>query len=167
MPSYFLTIIRAYSTRKLLGVYNALPHELFRINSSKNVIIRDHDTQISLGRSSFDVFLGSDGLVHPSPNTGFFERPNGMSLRPNGPILQEIIRCFQGKNVTIYKLPKGLELASRELTCLWEHSDHYSIQTTVPIQLDVFNKKLTQLCMDNGEKMSKDEFLKRYPFDEC
>lgn len=131
------------------------------------MILRDHDTQIAKNRTSYDLFLDSDGFVQPSPPSGLFEHPNGMSLRPNGPFLQEIIRGFEGESVTIYKLPKGLELKSRQLTCLWEHSDHHSVQTTVPIKLAVLNDKLTQMCLKEGEKMTKNEFIEKYPFQDC
>lgn len=165
--------VRAYSKislkkrPKLLGTYTSLPCELFRVNPTPKVILRDHDTQIANNHSSYDLFLDSNGFVQPSPPTGLFERPNGMSLRPNGPFLQELIRGFLGKNVTIYRLPKGLDLASLNLTCLWEHSDHHSVQTTVPIKLDALNKKLTQMCLQKGERMTKDEFLEKFPFQDC
>lgn len=160
--------IRTYvkKTRKLLGVYDRLPCDLFRINGGVNVILRDFETQRSKGRSSFDVVLDSNGLVQPSTGD-CFNGPNGMSLRPNGPFLQEIIRTFRNDNTVIYRLPKGVELKSRQLRLLWEHTDHHSLQTTVPIELDVLNEKLTALCLETGEKMTKTEFEKKYPFDDC
>ncbi|KAG4077579.1 hypothetical protein HA402_003006 [Bradysia odoriphaga] len=160
--------IRTYAkkTRKLLGVYDCLPCELFRINGGVNVILRDFETQRSKGRSAFDVVLDSNGLVQPSAGNHFLG-PNGMSLRPNGPFLQEIIRTFRNDNTVIYRLPKGLEVKSRQLKLLWEHTDHHSLQTTVPIELDALNEKLTALCLEAAEKMTREEFEKRYPFDDC
>lgn len=167
--SCILKNVRAYSKKrpKLLGVYSILPCDLFRVNASEKVILRDHDTQMRNNRGAFDVFLDTKGFVQPSLSSGLFERPNGMSLRPNGPFLQEIIRRFPVRSMTIYKLPKGLDLESRQLTLFWEHSDHHSVQTTVPIELDALNDKLTQMCMKEGERMTKNEFIKKYPFDEC
>lgn len=171
--SYCIQSIRSYSVKKLkkrpklLGIYSSLPCELFRVNSTEKVILRDYDTQMAQNRSSYDLILDPNGLVQPSPSTGLFERPNGMSLRPNGPFLQEIIRRFNNSQTTIYKLPKGLDLKGRQLTCLWEHSDHHSVQTIVPIKLEELNRKLTEMCIKEGEKMSKDEFLERYSFDDC
>lgn len=139
---FFIRSARAYSKKpskrpKLLGVYSSLPCDLFRVNATEKVILRDHDSQVAKNRTSYDTYLDANGLLQPSPSTGRFERPNGMSLRPNGPFLQEIVRGFNSDRMTIYKLPKGLELKTRQLTCLWEHSDHHSVQTTVPIELDV------------------------------
>ncbi len=34
--------------------------------------------------------------------------PNGASVRPNGPFLQELVRSFQGKKTVIYRLPEGM-----------------------------------------------------------
>ena len=88
------------------------------------VILRDWSAQQKLGRSFYDLKINSeDGMVHPAPPTGKFEGPNGASLRPNSPFMQEIIRCFKGKGVTIYLLKEGTPLPE-ELLLLHEHSDH-------------------------------------------
>lgn len=167
LPPLILQNVRFFSTkkRKLLGVYSSLPCDLFRVNSTEKVILRDLVSQTENGLTSFDVVLDSNGLVQPSAGN-LFIRPNGMSVRPNGLFLQEIIGNFRSFNTTIYKLPKGLELKSHQLTLLWEHNDHHSVQTTVPIELDALNDKLTKLCVKYGEKMNKSEFMKKYPLSE-
>lgn len=90
-----------------------------------------------------------------------------MSLRPNGPFLQEIVRTFRNDGTVIYRLPEGIELKSRQLKLLWEHTDHHSMQTTVPIEIEALNDVLTKLCLETGEKMTKAEFEERYPLDDC
>jgi hypothetical protein len=55
----------------LLGRYTVVPVDLFRINASANVILRDYEAQKKKGRSSFDVKLAEDGLVHPKPGDTF------------------------------------------------------------------------------------------------
>lgn len=167
LPPLILQNVRSYATKKpkLLGAYTCLPCDLFRINSTEKVILRDFETQKAKGLTSFDVVLDTNGLVQPSTGD-LFVRPNGMSVRPNGLFLQEIIGNFRGKNTTIFKLPKGLELESRQLRLLWEHSDHHSVQTSVPITLDELNEKLSKLCAEHGEKLTKADFMNKYPLSE-
>ncbi len=51
--------------RPLLGRYDYLPCELFRINNSNRVTLRDYKKQIESGRTSYDLRTHEDGLVHP------------------------------------------------------------------------------------------------------
>jgi hypothetical protein len=158
-------ISRTYSTKPnppLLGRYTTIPHELFRINASKKVILRNYEDQKKLGRSSYDLVVQPDGLVHPRPGDTF-DGPNGASVRPNGAMMQEVVRNFRGKNTTIYRILPGRELPE-DLILLHEHSDHYSIQCRVPMKLSQLNKKVTEFCQENGEEMTKQEFVDRYPF---
>jgi len=136
------------------------------VNASEKVIVRDFESQQKLDRSSYDLVLKEDGLVHPAANTGNFEGPNGASVRPNSPFMQEIIRGFKGNGVTVYLLKEGTPLPP-ELTLLHEHSDHHSIQVTKPMKLADFNNLLTKFCKTKGEKLTKKEFVERYPFDSC
>lgn len=120
---------RAYATKPnppLLGRYTTIPYELFRINASKKVILRNFEDQKKLGRSSYDLVVQEDGLVHPRPGDTFdgtsrscmcmFEQglrgrmdvgPNGASVRPDGAMMQEVVRNFRGKNTTIYRILPG------------------------------------------------------------
>ncbi|KAJ7774865.1 hypothetical protein B0H16DRAFT_1508684 [Mycena metata] len=148
--------------RPILGRYDYLPEELFRINNSKNIILRAYEEQIKRGRTSYDLHLHADGMVHPKPGD-LFERPNGMSMRPDGPFLQELIRGFKGRNIVIYRLPKGLKLPP-DLILLHEHTDHHSMQCAVPMTLATLNAKLTAFCLEHGEQLTKMEFVERYPF---
>ncbi|CAD6586564.1 MAG: hypothetical protein CYPHOPRED_003607 [Cyphobasidiales sp. Tagirdzhanova-0007] len=148
--------------RPLLGRYTVLPVELFRINSSEQIRLRDYAEQSKRGRTSYDLRLGSDGLVHPSDGENYI-CPNGASVRPEGSFLQELITGFMGRNTVIYRLPQGLELPP-DLICLHEFSDHHSLQCSKPMTLKDLNAKLTKLCIEHGEKLSKTEFAERYPF---
>ena len=152
---------------KLLGVYSKLPRDLFRVNATAKVILHDFDTQQSKNRTSYDLNLNANGLVGPVQDHSYFHGPNGMSLRPNSPSMQQIIREFRGRNVTVYKLAEGLELDSSDLICLWEHTDHFSLQTRSEISLSKLNRKLTDLCVNHGQIMTKAEFCERYPFSSC
>ncbi|KAJ6625987.1 hypothetical protein B0H10DRAFT_1782217 [Mycena sp. CBHHK59/15] len=160
--AHYTTSAPAKKLYPLLGRYTVLPTELFRINSSTDVVLRDYAMQQEKDRTSYDLHIQEDGLVHPKPGPNF-EGPNGMSLRPQGFFLQELIRGFKGRNITIYRLPEGLQLPD-DLVCLHEHTDHHSIQCAVPMTLRTLNQKLTDLCVKHGESMTKQEFVHRYPF---
>ena len=149
----------------LLGRYNHIYKDLFRVNATSKVILRDFEAQKKLGRSSYDLVIKEDGLVHPS-NSDNFEGPNGASVRPNSPFMQEIIRGFKGKGVSIYLLKEGTPLPP-DLVLLHEHTDHHSIQCTRPMKLAELNDMLTKFCKTHGEKMTKQEFVERYPFESC
>ncbi|KAK0236600.1 hypothetical protein EDD85DRAFT_834026 [Armillaria nabsnona] len=148
--------------RPLLGRYDYLPIELFRMNNSNRVTLRDYKEQIESGKTSYDLRTHEDGLVHPKLGP-MFEGPNGASVRPNGPFLQELVRSFQGKETVIYRLPEGTKLPS-DLVCLHEHTDHHSIQCAVPMALRELNTKITEFCHKYGEAITKEEFEERYPF---
>ena len=116
--------------RPLLGRYTVLPVELFRINSSEQIRLRDYAEQSKRGRTSYDLRLGSDGLVHPSDGENYIctlpvcphkyssdaklhSGPNGASVRPEGSFLQELITGFMGRNTVIYRLPQGVSSATK------------------------------------------------------
>lgn len=159
-------VAKARAARPLLGRYDHIYKDLFRVNATSKVILRDLAQQTKLGRSSYDVVLNaSDSLVHPSVGSNF-QGPNGASLRPNSPFMQEIIRGFKGKSVTIYMLQEGTALP-QDLTLLHEHSDHHSLQCTRPMKLEELNKLVTDFCVKHGEKLTKQQFVDRFPFDSC
>ncbi len=76
-----------------------------------------------------------------------FRGPNGASVRPNGPFLQELVRVFEETNSVIYRLPEGMSESTLlailfipalsgtklppDLVCLHEHTEHHSIQCAV------------------------------------
>ncbi|KAJ7132881.1 hypothetical protein C8R43DRAFT_653580 [Mycena crocata] len=157
---YYATV-RTPARRALLGRYTALPLELFRIGPTPAIILRDHAVQKAHGRRAFDVRLQPDGLVHPKPGAQF-EGPNGMSMRPLGNNLHELVDIFEGPDITMYRLPKGLQLPD-DLVCLHEHTDHYSMQCRVPMSLYTLNRKLMDLCVRHGERLSPNAFIDRYP----
>ncbi|PBK93972.1 hypothetical protein ARMGADRAFT_928376, partial [Armillaria gallica] len=148
--------------RENFGRYDHIPCELFRINNSRSVILRGYTKQIELGRTSYDLRIQKDGLVHPRLGP-MFEGPNGASVRPNGPFLQELVRVFEETNSVIYRLPEGTRLPP-DLVCLHEHTEHHSIQCAVPMTLHQLNTKITEFFHKYGEEMTKSEFEERYPF---
>ena len=112
----------------LLGRFNKTPLGLYRIQNGDKVSLREHSEQVKLKRTSFDLKLGADGLVHPATGENFIG-PNGASLRPGGFVFGEIVANFRGPRMRIIEIPSGVELP-KELVLLHEHSDHYSLQTS-------------------------------------
>ncbi|GAA5940264.1 hypothetical protein JCM10213_008381 [Rhodosporidiobolus nylandii] len=102
-----------------------------------------------------------DGLVHPIKGD-IFDRPNGCSLRPDGPMMQEIIRNFDAREVVVWRLPEGLKLPD-SLVLYHEHSDHYSLQPRYPIPLPRLNDELTRF-MQMCDWYTQHEWCDAYPF---
>lgn len=144
--------------------YLQLPKTLFRIQHSKTVKLRSHEEQVRLGRTSFDLKL-ENGLVLPRQPNSTFLGPNGMSLRPAGPKMFDILNTFQGKNVLVFRLHEGLVLPEG-LIVHHEHTDHYSLQTTVPIGLDDFHKKLNDF-FSTLDCQTKEQFFDEINDPDC
>ncbi|KAI3648015.1 hypothetical protein MP228_008236 [Amoeboaphelidium protococcarum] len=110
---------------------------------------------MALGRTSFDLKL-HNGLVTPVEPRDKFTIPNGMSLRPASDKMLEILKLWRGEP-RIYVLRGGMTLP--EGLCVYhEHTDHHSLQTTVPIEPEEFYKKLTKLLQDQ-HSVSKQQMI--------
>ena len=68
---------------KIIGKYRTSPSNLFRIGTSKKVLLREYFDQKSKGKFSYDYTLKENGLILPAEGEEFIG-PNGMSLRPVG-----------------------------------------------------------------------------------
>jgi hypothetical protein len=120
------TLCRSFSNRPLrplLGRYQVLPYDVFRVQSGPCVSLRDYQVQKKLGRRSYDLQVGPGGIIQPSVGDMFngkqrsflvdcsdrfqFSGPNGCSVRPKGLNLDEIIDAFKGSDTRIYRLPEG------------------------------------------------------------
>lgn len=151
LPTRRVTALRnrAFATapraaRPLLGRYNKTPMVLYRVQNGEKVILREHSEQMKLKRTSFDLKLGADGLVHPATGPNFIG-PNGASLRPAGFVFGEIVANFRGPRMCIIEIPSGIVLP-KELVLLHEHSDHYSLQTSEKRTLKGMCLNLVWLC---------------------
>lgn len=128
----------ARRARPMLGKYSHIPIELFRVNDGPQVRLRDSEQQHNLGRRSYDLHLGNDGLVHP--------------------IAGDLFECA-------FSSPRSsLRTGVPQLVLYHEHSDHYSLQCAIPMTLNDLNKNLTKFFNTNGEVMTKEEWCERYPF---
>ncbi|RSH77319.1 uncharacterized protein EHS24_003630 [Apiotrichum porosum] len=114
---------------------------LFRIQPRLPATLRSHADQMAKGRTSFDLKLRRDGLVHPMPVGASYTTPNGMSLRPIGPNMDRILRNYPGSPM-VYGLQEGSRLPE-DLCVVHERGDHYSLQTTRPVTLAQLNTTMT------------------------
>ena len=141
----------------ILTRFKSVPVTLFRIQLKDTIKLREKAKQEKLQRSSYDFILQPDGLVHPAVGDTF-KFPNGASLRPLGPVLKEIIANFRGN--CIFVVPKDTPIPD-DLVLLHEHSDHYSLQTSVPCTEKQLNQRL-QTFFSKLPQMDKATFFKTY-----
>ena len=141
-------------TKLLVKRFSKLPITLYRIQARLPVSLRDYDTQVSMGRKSFDLQL-HDGKVLPAVGDKWIG-PNDMSLRPGNETMLNIIKNWNG-DATVYRFGEGLILPI-ELVVIHERDDHYSLQTTIPIALDAFNQRLTQF-LEASPNQTKEQFI--------
>ena len=87
-----------------------LPVTLYRIQHSLPVRLRDFEVQMAKNRKSFDLKL-HNSLYLPIPNQKEFIVPNGMSLRPKGENMRNILENFRG-NPVIYRMDAGTNTSS-------------------------------------------------------
>ena len=111
--------------KKLMTKYDIAPVELFRISKTSSVVLREYSEQKKLGRTSFDYVINGNLIV---PSGDHFEKPNGMSLRPHGSNMVDLLGMFKGK-VYVTIIPKGTAIPPN-LVLFLEHGDHYSLQTS-------------------------------------
>ena len=143
-----------HGTKLLVKRFSKLPITLYRIQPRLPVSLRDYDTQVAMGRESFDLQL-TDGKVHPAVGD-LWIGPNGMSLRPGNETMLNIIKNWKG-DATVYRFGEGLVLPT-ELIVIHERDDHYSLQTTESITLETFNQRLTDF-LQSSPNQTKEQFI--------
>jgi hypothetical protein len=142
--------------KKAMPRFTRLPLTLYRIQPKLPVSLRSYQEQVRKGRSSFDLTLRDD-LVHPVAEGTAFQGPNGCSLRPAGENLTRILQNYKGVPL-IYRLHEGLLLPDG-LCVYHEHTDHYSMQTTRPVPLDVLNAQITELLRSMPPPQTREQFF--------
>ena len=135
-----------------------LPITLFRVQPRLPVSLRDYDTQMANGRTSY-VLKTYNSIVRPMPADSPFHTPNGMSLRPSGEKMAAILREFRG-DPQVYRMQEGTFLPSG-LVVFHEHSDHYSLQVSEEMSLSDFNARLTDY-LKSLPRVSRDAWLAAY-----
>ena len=105
--------------------FTTLPSTLYRLQNTKKVKIRPYTD----GKAIYDFRPVNELYVPYIGDT--FEYPNGLSLRPAGMNLYETALSVNAKYV--YVLEKVIVITPN-FVLIWEHTDHYSLQTTIPIE---------------------------------
>ncbi len=139
--------------------FRTTPVQLFRLVTTNTVKLREYKSQVAKGSHSYDFFLGEDGLIHPAASE-FFEAPNGMSLRPHGIQMWDILASYRG-NPKVLILPQGTAIPD-DLALFHERSDHYSLQTAIPRTMNALNTTLTKF-LSPYEVITKEEYFLRFP----
>jgi len=142
---------------KLIGIYrNEFPVTLYRFQSAKEIKLREMISQLKKNKSSYDFTL-FNGLIKPIELVNF-ERPNGMSLRPMGSNLKKIAKTY--KYNYAYEILKGTKIPEElNLILVHEHTDHYSLQTSVECTEEDLNLRLNKF-IESSKLMTKEEMLK-------
>lgn len=146
-------------TQQIIGRFSRVPIGLFRVQTVEKVKLREYFRQQQQNRTSFDFKLHPDKKIHPAIGDEWVG-PNGMSLRPGGYVMGEVVANFRGN--VVYHIPKDTELPD-DLVLLHEHSDHYSMQTAKMCTEKQLNDKLTEFLLQYAEKMTKNEYFEKFP----
>ena len=151
--------------RLLLGRFTTTspPLSLFRLQSGPRVQLRLEAAAHAAGRASFDI-SARDGAVHARDAAeAHFLGPNGMLMRPIGPVFAVLLAGFRGKCL-VHEVPPCTPLPP-ELVLLHEHSDLYSVQPARSMTPAALNAALTAwLAQPAVLRMdSKEAFYARYP----
>jgi len=144
---------------KYIQKFSTVPKELFRLNNGPSVSLRDR----ALKRTGSYDLLTEAGKVKPkalSPAT--YAAPNGASMRPNTATQSRLVKTFKGSDVVVFSLPQGTRLPD-ELVLVHEFGDHYSLQASREMTLDELNGKITDFLKSSGERLTKDQWLQKYP----
>ncbi|KAA6412905.1 MAG: hypothetical protein FRX48_03898 [Lasallia pustulata] len=83
-------------------------------------------------------------------------------MRPNTPRLNDLVTNSKGSNIIIYALPQGTPLPDG-LLLVHEFRDHYSLQASNEMTLQELNTKITSFLSTAGQRLTKDQWLQRYP----
>lgn len=145
----------------ILGRYTVFPTTLVRLQTGKGVAFREYEEQVKKGSRSYDFTKREDGLYHPAPLSNEFIGPNGLSLRPPGLNMWEILDNYKGGKIVVSEVPKDTPVPEG-MVLLHEHNDHYSLQTTEPIDPKVFTKRATAFFKKYPQYPKEDYFI-RHP----
>lgn len=137
--------------------YTVVPQPLFRFQTGNVIKLRDYATQVAKGSRSYDLKLHNQLVLPMEGDT--FHTPNGMSLRPSTPKMHSLLSQFVGASPNVFCLMEGLQIPEG-LVLIHEHTDHFSLQTAVPIPLAELNKKLTDF-MATWPVQSREDFFRQ------
>ncbi|GBF66430.1 hypothetical protein TMEN_9150 [Trichophyton mentagrophytes] len=146
---------------RFIKSYSVIPKELFRINNGRVVRLRAYPGP-RRPPGLFDL-LTYNGMVQPKAlNPATYQPPNGASMRPNTPKMQQTAAGLRGSSVCIYTVDAGIRIPD-DLILVHEFKDHYSLQARNAMTIEDLNAKITRFLEGSGRCLSKDEWLREYP----
>ncbi|DAA75528.1 TPA_exp: hypothetical protein A8136_1602 [Trichophyton benhamiae CBS 112371] len=146
---------------RFIKSYSVIPKELFRINNGRVVRLRAYPGP-RRPPGLFDL-LTHNGMVQPKAlNPATYQPPNGASMRPNTPKMQQNAASLRGSSACIYTLDAGIRVPD-DLILVHEFKDHYSLQARNIMTVEDLNAKITRFLEGSGRCLSKDEWLREYP----
>lgn len=145
---------------QIIARHSEVPQLLLRAQQGLRVRLRKYAAGRGLRRETFyDVKLGEDGLVHPSPVSKESTGPNGIYLFPPGGDFQEMLDYFR-KEPVIFRLKQGTKLPPY-FVLLHDHVDMFSLQTLEPVSPTVLNKRMTAF-LGQFPRMTVKEYLQEF-----
>ncbi|OCK92041.1 uncharacterized protein K441DRAFT_688601 [Cenococcum geophilum 1.58] len=140
-------------------VFRTVPLRLFRVNNGPITKLRAFDARPS--RRSFDLLTIKGRAVPRALMPETYKAPNGASMRPNTPILHELVRNFRGRQVRITQIEQGTLLPGC-LLLAHEDRDHFSLQPAEEMTVAELNARIDRFLESCGTSMSKEEFFERH-----
>lgn len=151
------------STQIIARHTKQIPVRLFRLsNANKRVVIREKKAQHAKGLYSYDYTASSEGMMEPAPLSNTFIGPNGLSLRPAGRVMYELVTMKKGN--TVIDFPENTEIPEG-LVLLHEHSDHYSLQPSRLMKPADFIA-LVKAYVKPFANLSQNEYAAVFPYEE-
>ncbi|EKV12006.1 hypothetical protein PDIG_47210 [Penicillium digitatum PHI26] len=133
---------------RYLARYGYFPKELFRLNNSLSVRLRDRAVKRT---GSFDVVTEAGKMKPKAIDPTTYQGPNGASMRPNTQAQKDLVENYTGSQVVRFSIPQG-KLDSfhkklfiskfagtklpEDLTLIHEKGDHNSLQPAKEMTLE-------------------------------
>ena len=164
--SQMLSLKKAFfstSREFIIARFSKVPLRLFRLsNSAKRIVIREKVAQEKKGVYMYDYVASPNGNIEPAPPCNTFIGPNGLSMRPSGRLMYELVAFKKGSTTRVIEIPEGAEVP-QGLVLLHEHTDHYSLQPSRLMTPAEFIA-LVGMFVKPFRLLTQDEYVKAYPY---
>ena len=148
----------------IIARFSKVPLRLFRLsNSAKRIVIGEKVAQEKKGVRMYDYVASPNGNMNPAPLCNTFIGPNGLSMRPSGRHMYELVAAFRkGTTTRVIEIPEGAEVP-QGLVLLHEHTGHYSLQPSRLMTPAEFIA-LVGMFVKPFRLLTQDEYVKAYPY---
>ena len=164
--SQMLSLKKAFfstSREFIIARFSKVPLRLFRLsNSAKRIVIREKMAQEKKGVYMYDYVASPNGNIEPAPLCNTFIGPNGLSTRPSGRPMYELVASGKGTTTRVIEIPEGAEVP-QGLVLLHEHTDNYSLQPSRLMTPAEFIA-LVGMFVKPFRLLTQDEYVEKYPY---